>query len=176
MQDVVILQSETKIEAALGKNVKVSLPKAFQTNKTQNKSLAMKGVPTDIKDEEFREFLDLNKINYAKADCLKSKKDARVLPIFQLEINDPIEVEALISQNLVCDITGIGERIQLPKFRPLCENCRSKQKCLICGESHTKDARIRKLGNLSVLIVKGRMLRLIKGVLNTKNRHLGSMW
>ena len=30
MQDIFILQSETKMRAALGKNVKVSLPKAFQ--------------------------------------------------------------------------------------------------------------------------------------------------
>ena len=86
MQDVIILQSETKMKAALGKNVKVSLPKAFQTNNTQNKILAIKGVPTDITDDEFREFLDLNKINYAKADRLKSKKDGRVLPIFSLKL------------------------------------------------------------------------------------------
>ena len=57
-----------------GENVKVSLPKAFETNRTQNKGLAIKGVPTDITDEEFQEFLDLIKINYAKADCLKGKK------------------------------------------------------------------------------------------------------
>ena len=80
MQDMIILQSETKMKAALGKNVKVSLPKAYQTNRTQNKSLAVKGVPTDLTDNEFREFPDLNKINYAKADRLKSKKDGRALP------------------------------------------------------------------------------------------------
>ena len=72
VQDVVILQSETKMKATLGKNVKVSLPKAFQTNKTQTKSLAIKGVPTNITDE----FLDLNKINYANAERLKAKKTA----------------------------------------------------------------------------------------------------
>ena len=97
MQDVVILQSETKMKAALGKNVKVSLPKAFQTNKTQTKSLVIKGVPTDFTDKEFHEFLDLDKINYAKAECIKVKKDGRVFPIFQLEINDPTKAEALIS-------------------------------------------------------------------------------
>ena len=70
MQDVFTLQSETKMKTALGKNVKVSLPKAFQTDKTQSKSLAIKGVPTDITDKEFLEFLDLNKINYAKAERL----------------------------------------------------------------------------------------------------------
>ena len=85
------------MKAALGKNVKVSLPKAFQTNKTQTKSLAIKGLPTDITDKGFQEFLDLNKINYAKAECLKSKKDHRVLPIIQLQINDLTEAEALIS-------------------------------------------------------------------------------
>ena len=73
---------QTKMKAALGKNVKVSLPKAFQTNKTQTKSLAIKGVPNDLTDDEFREFLDLNKINYAKADRLKSKKNGRVLTNF----------------------------------------------------------------------------------------------
>ena len=57
MQDVLILQSQNKMKAALGQNVKVSLPKAFQTNKQQTKSLAVKGVPSDISDSEFKEFL-----------------------------------------------------------------------------------------------------------------------
>ena len=43
-------------------------PKAFQTSEVQNKSLAVKGVPTDITEAEFKEFLDLNKISYAKAE------------------------------------------------------------------------------------------------------------
>ena len=91
MKDIIILQSETIIKAALGKNVKVSLPKAYQINRTQNKSLAVKGVPTDLTDDEFQELLNLKKINYAKADRLKGKKDDRVLPIFQLKISDPDE-------------------------------------------------------------------------------------
>ena len=61
MQDVTILQNENKMKSASGKNVKVSLPQAFQTNKEKPKSLAVKGVPTDITDDEFKEFLDLNK-------------------------------------------------------------------------------------------------------------------
>ena len=52
-QDVAILQSETKMKAALGKNIKVSLPKAFQPNKTQTNSLAIKGVPTSVTDKNF---------------------------------------------------------------------------------------------------------------------------
>ena len=112
MQDVLILQSENKMKAALGQNVKVSLPKAFQTNKQQTKSLAVKGVPSDISDSEFKEFLGLNKINFAKAERLKSKKDGRVLPIFRLEISDPTEAKALISQNLVCHVTGIVYKVE----------------------------------------------------------------
>ena len=188
MQDIIIIQSETKMKAALGKNVKVSLPKAFQANKTQTKNLVTKGVPTDITDKEF---LDLNKINHTKAECLKSKKDGRVLPIFQLEINDPTKSETLLSQNLICQVTGIVykvEEFRMPVLFTLCynfqsfshlaKNCRSKQKCLICVESDisTKDARIRKLGNPSVPTVRGHMLCHIKGVWNTKSRHSGNMW
>ena len=76
VQDVIILQSENKMKAFLGKNVKVNLPKAYQTSKSRNKILAIKGVPTDITENEFKEFLDLNKINYAKAERLNSKKTA----------------------------------------------------------------------------------------------------
>ena len=54
VQGVIISQSESKMKAALGKNVKVSLPEAFQTNKTHTKSLAMKVVPTNITDRIFR--------------------------------------------------------------------------------------------------------------------------
>ena len=99
------------MKAGLSTNVKVSLPKDFQTKKAQTKSLPVKGVPADKTDSEFHEFLDLNKINYAKAERLKSKTagktDGRVLPIYQLEINHPTEAETLISQNLVCNVTGI---------------------------------------------------------------------
>ena len=37
LQDVIILQNENKMEAALGTNVKIGLSKAFQTNKDQPK-------------------------------------------------------------------------------------------------------------------------------------------
>ena len=74
VQDMIILQNESKMKAALGQKVKISLPKAFQTSKVQNKRLAIKGAPTDITETEFKESLDLNKINYAKTERLKSKK------------------------------------------------------------------------------------------------------
>ena len=49
-RDVVILQSETKMKACLGKNLKISLPKAYQ-NKDKNKTLVVKGVPTEFTDD-----------------------------------------------------------------------------------------------------------------------------
>ena len=82
-------------------------PKPTKLHKRKKKCLAVKGVPTDITANEIKEFLNLNKITYAKAERLKSKKDGRVLPIFQLEISDPAEAEAVLSQNLVCNVTGI---------------------------------------------------------------------
>ena len=102
------------MKAALGQIVNVSLLKAFQTNKNQTRStsLAIKGVPTDITDSEFKDFLDLNKMKFAKAERLKSKKDGRVLTIPRLEISDPTEAEALISQNLICRLTGIVYKVE----------------------------------------------------------------
>ena len=73
-QDALILQNESKMKALLDKNVRISLPKAYQITQKQNKCLAVKGVPTDITKTDFKEFLDLNKICYATADHLKSKK------------------------------------------------------------------------------------------------------
>ena len=39
VQDVIILRNENKIKAVQGKNVKISLPKAYQTSIEQTKGL-----------------------------------------------------------------------------------------------------------------------------------------
>ena len=182
LQHVTILQSETKMKAALGQKVKISLPKAYQINKIPTKSLVVKGVPTDITVSEFNEFLNLNKISYAKAERLKSEKYGRVLPIFQLETTNPAKAEALLSQNLACDVTGIVYKVE--EFRaPIsvmqcyncqcfghsAETCRSKQKSLICGENHShKGCPSRESRKPNVQIVTDHMLLLTKGVWNTK--------
>ena len=64
-------------------------------------------MPAEVTEKEFKEFLDLNKINYAKAERLTSKKDSRVLEMFKLGNKDDTEAEALITENLTCPITGI---------------------------------------------------------------------
>ena len=134
-----ILQSDNKMKDCLGQNVSASLPKAYQTAKTASKTLVVKGVPTEVSEKDFKEFLNLNKIIYAKAERLTSKKDGRVLQMFKLEIKE----------NLTCHITGIiykVEKFRSPVSVQQCWNCqsfghsaktcRSKTKCLICRESH----------------------------------------
>ena len=51
LEKMIILQNKSKMKAALGQKVQVSLPKAFQTSKALNKRLAIKGIPTDITDQ-----------------------------------------------------------------------------------------------------------------------------
>ena len=65
-RDVAILQSNNKMKACLGQNVLASLPKAYQTAKTASKTRVVKGVPTEVSEKDFNEFLNLNKIIYAK--------------------------------------------------------------------------------------------------------------
>ena len=60
-------------------------------------SRGKKGVPTEVSEKDFKEFLDLDKIIYTKAERLTSKKDGRVLQMLKLEIKDEVEVEELIS-------------------------------------------------------------------------------
>ena len=72
------------------------------------------------------------------------------MPIFQVEISDPAEPEALLSQNLVCNVTGIVYKVEefrqpvsvrqcfdCQSFGHSVQNCKSKQKCIICGENHS---------------------------------------
>ena len=62
---------------------------------------------------------------YTKPERLKSKKDGRVLPIFRIEISDPNEAEAFVSQNLICHVTGIVykvEEFRTPIWKIQCYN------------------------------------------------------
>ena len=189
-QDALILQNESKMKAALGKNVRVSLPKAYQITQNQNKCLVVKGVPTDITETDFKEFLDLNKICYAKAERLKSKKDGRVLPIFQLEVSDPAEAEALLTQNLMRNVTGLYTRWKnfASPFRFGSASTASvsdiwhktvnlsKNVSSVVRIIHTKDAQKKKQNSPNVQTVRGHMLHLTRGVPNIKSRHSGNMW
>ena len=74
-QDIAILESDNKMKTCLDQNVSANLPKAYQTAKTASKPLVVKGVPTEVSEKDFKEVPDLNKISYAKAERLTSKKD-----------------------------------------------------------------------------------------------------
>ena len=148
-RDVIILQNETKMKACLGKNLKISLPKANQ-NKDKSKTLVVKGVPTEFTNDEFKQVLDHNKIKHAKAERMKSKRDGRMLQMFQIELSDPAEAEAIISSKITCPQTGIifkVEEFRAPISVQQCyncqnsghsaKNCKAKIKCVICGEGHS---------------------------------------
>ena len=83
-RDVLTLESEKKMKACLGKNLTISLPKAYQI-KEKSKTLVVKGVPTEFTNDEFKQILDHNKIKHAKAERMKSRRDGRSLQMFQIE-------------------------------------------------------------------------------------------
>ena len=137
------------MKACLGKNLKLSLPRAYQ-NKTKSETLIIKGVPTEFTDEEFKQVLDHNKINHAKAERMISKRDGRKLQMFQIELSGSAEAEALISNNLTCPQTGIIFKVEefrspisvqqcynCQHFGHSAKNCQAKTKCVICGEGHS---------------------------------------
>ena len=146
-------------------------------------------MPTEVSQEEFKEFVDLNKIICTKAERLTSKKDGRVLQLFKLEIKDEAEAESL-SQNLTCHITGIIYKVE--EFRsPIsvqqcwnCQNfvhsaktCKSKTKCLICLESdhHKRCPNIEKKQTKWATCKEPRVASY-EGCPAYKNKHLDNMW
>ena len=102
-RDVLTLQNEKKMKACSGKNLKISLPKAYQI-KEKSKTLVVKGVPTEFTNDEFKQVLDHNKAKHAKAERMKSRRDGRSLQMFQIELRDP--AEAIISNNITCPQRG----------------------------------------------------------------------
>ena len=99
------------MKACLGKNLKISLPKAYQ-NKDRSKTLVVKGMPTEFTNDEFKQVLDNNKIKHAKAERMKSKRDGRMLQMFHVELRDPVEADAIISSKITCPQTGIIFKVE----------------------------------------------------------------
>ena len=160
-------------------------PKPTKVLKQHKKTLVVKGVPTEVPEKDSKEFLDLNKKKiYAKAEHLTSKKDGRVIRMFELEIKDEAEAEALILQNLTCHITGIIYKVEefwspvsvqqcwnCQSFSHSAKTCRSKPNVLSVGRATiTKDALTERKSSQNALTVKGHMLLLTKGVQRTKKQ------
>ena len=92
--------------------------------------LFVKGVPTEFTNDEFKQILDHNTIQHTKAERMKSRRDSRWIQMFQIELSDPGEPEATISNKITCPQTGITFKVEefrapisvwqcLPKFRTL---------------------------------------------------------
>ena len=63
----------------------------------------VKGVSTDIKQEEFENMLIQNKTTFPKAERFISKRSSMPLPMFLVELKEIAMAEALSSaKNLVC--------------------------------------------------------------------------
>ena len=69
-------------------------------------------MPTEFTNNEFKQILDYNKIQHAKAERMKSRRDGKSLQMFQIELRDPAEAEAIISNNITCPQTGIIFKVQ----------------------------------------------------------------
>ena len=162
------------MKACLGQKVKISLPKAYQTTNPK-KSPVAKVVPAEITEQEFKEFLDLNKINYAKAEKLTIKKDGRVLEMFKLEIKDDTEAEALITESLTCPTTGIIGTAKISAIWPKLLGPKPNA-LFVVKAAIIKDAQTKRKSSHNAPVVKDHMLHPTKSVQHTKNRHLDNMW
>ena len=149
-KDFAILQSETKMKQVFGPKVKVPLLKSYHSaDASKSKFLVFKGVSVNITIKDFKELLDFNKIYHAEAERMKSKRTSKDLPLIKIKSDDPKQAEALISEELVCQKTGIIFRVEEFKTTPSilqcfkCQdfghkapNCTKNEKCVVCGEAH----------------------------------------
>ena len=80
-KDFVILQSETRMKQVFWPKVKVSLPKSYHSaDASKSKFLVFNRVSINITIKDFKELLDLNKINHAESERMKSKRTGKDLP------------------------------------------------------------------------------------------------
>ena len=92
--------------------------------KEKSKTLVVKGVPTEFTDNEFKEILDSNKLQYAKAERIKSRRVGRSLQMLQVELKDPSEGEAITSESLTCPQTGVSFKVEEFRAPILIRQCR----------------------------------------------------
>ena len=64
-------------------------------------------MPNEFTNNEYKQILDCNKIQYAKAERMRSRRDGRLVQMFQIELKYPPEAEAIISNNITCPQMGL---------------------------------------------------------------------
>ena len=150
-KDFAILQSEPKMQQVFGKNVKVSLPKSYDSpDARKGKILVFNGMSTNVTVDDFKELLEFNKITHAEAERMTSKRSGRDLPIIKIKCDDSKQAEALISGGFICQKTGIIFKVEEFMTMPLIQHCFNRQgfgqkalnctktpKCVVCGEAHS---------------------------------------
>ena len=105
-----------------------------------------------------RKSLTITKIQYAKAERVKSRSDGRSLQMFQIKLKDPAQAKEIISNNITCPQTGITFKVEefraptsvwqsynCQNFGHLAKNCEARVKCVtVEKDTHTKDAQMEK--------------------------------
>ena len=151
--------------------------------------MVFKGVSINITIDEFKQLLDFNKITYAEAERMKSKRTGKDLPFIKIKSEDPKQAEALISGGFVCQNTGIIFKVEEFKTTPSilqcyeCQgfghkapNCTKNQKCVVYGGAHShKNCPNKEKETQNVQSVGGLMSPIIKAVLHTRTKLLASM-
>ena len=101
------------MKQVFGPKVKVSLPKSYHSaDASESEFLVFKGVSINVTINDFKELLDFNKINHAKAEGMKSKRSGKELLFIKIKSDNPKQAEALIVAGLVCQKTGIIFRVE----------------------------------------------------------------
>ena len=75
--------------------------KPFTLPKKQGHKVLIKGVSTNIKQEEFENMLTQNKITFAKVERFISKRSGTPLPMFLVELKEAATAKALIAKKFV---------------------------------------------------------------------------
>ena len=121
---------------------------------------------------------------------MKSKRTGKDLPFIKIKSYAPKQTEALISRGFVCQKTSIIFRVEEFKTTPSilqcykCQgfghkahNCTKNQKGVVCGGSHShKNCQNIEKRNPKCANCRDLMSPIIKAVLRTRTKLLGSMW
>ena len=83
----------------------------------------VKGVSTDIQQEEFENMLTQNKITFAEAARFISKRSHMHFPSVLVELNEAATAEALIAKKLVCQKSGMVFKVEEFRAPPSIRHC-----------------------------------------------------
>ena len=75
--------------------------------------MVFEGVSNNVKIEDLKELLDFNKITYAEAERMKSKRSGTDLPCIKMKCDDAKQAKAAhFGGGVVCQKTGIIFKVE----------------------------------------------------------------